>query len=121
MTAQSPTTPAPEHQGVQVRDNPAESRYEVFVDGEHAGFSVYRDVDDVTDDAQRIFHHTVVFDEFGGRGLAGTLTRTALAGSIAAGRRIVAVCPYVKKWVSTHHEFDDSLDPVHPQHLDALR
>lgn len=63
---------------------------------------------------------TVVFDEFGGRGLAGALTREALAGSIAAGRRIVAVCPYVTKWLSTHHEFDASLDPVTPQHLEAL-
>jgi predicted GNAT family acetyltransferase len=67
------------------------------------------------------FYHTVVLDEFGGRGLAGTLTRTALSTSIQAGRRIVAVCPYVKKWLTTHHDFDDATDPVGREHLRALR
>ncbi|WP_114853403.1 GNAT family N-acetyltransferase [Brachybacterium sp. YJGR34] len=120
MTDQHPA-PTPENQDVQVRDAPEQHRFEIHAEGRHAGFSVYHDLDDVTGTAQRIFHHTVVFDEFGGRGLAGTLTRRALEDSVAAGRRIVAVCPYVKKWVSTHHEFDDSLDPVRPQHLEALR
>jgi predicted GNAT family acetyltransferase len=100
-----------------VRDNPDESRFDIFVDGTHAGFSVYKDLGET----QRIFYHTVVLDEFGGRGLAGTLTRTALSTSIQAGRRIVAVCPYVKKWLTTHHDFDDATDPVGREHLRALR
>ena len=104
-------------QEVTVRDNPAKSRFDVLVGDTHAGFSAYQDVGEI----QRIFYHTVVFDDFEGQGLAGTLTRTALGTSIQAGHRIVAVCPYVKKWLSTHHDFDDATDPVGREHLRALR
>ena len=100
-----------------VRDNPDETRFDVFVHDTHAGFSVYKDISE----SQRIFYHTVVFDDFQGQGLAATLTRTALSTSIQAGHRIVAVCPYVKKWLSTHHDFEDAVDPVGREHLRALR
>lgn len=100
-----------------VRDNPDETRFDVFVHDTHAGFSVYKDVGET----QRVFYHTVVFDEFQGQGLAATLTRTALSTSIRAGHRIVAVCPYVKKWLTTHHDFDDATDPVGREHVRALR
>lgn len=110
MTDQDP-------QEITVRDNPGESRFDVLVEGTHAGFSVYKDVGET----QRIFYHTVVFDEFEGRGLASTLTRRALGASVQAGHRIVAVCPYVKKWLSLHHDFDDATDPVGRDHLRALR
>lgn len=102
---------------VAVRDNPEETRFDVLVDGTAAGFSVYKDLGET----QRIFYHTVVFDEFEGRGLASTLTHTALDTSIRAGHRIVAVCPYVKKWLTLHHDFDDSVDAVGREHLRALR
>ncbi|GAB4084971.1 GNAT family N-acetyltransferase [Myceligenerans cantabricum] len=101
---------------VTVRHNPGKSRFDVFVDDTHAGFSQYRDLDEQPA-RQRIFHHTVVFDAFEGHGVAGALTRTALRTSIQTGHRIVAVCPYVKTWLSTHHDFDDATDPAGPEHL----
>ncbi|MBE1584533.1 GNAT family N-acetyltransferase [Nonomuraea angiospora] len=107
-------------QGVTVRDNPEKGRFDILVEGAHAGFSMYKDLG-AAPVPQRIFYHTVVFDEFEGRGLAGILTRTALSTSVQAGHRIVAVCPYVKKWLSRHHDFDDATDPVRPEHLRALR
>ena len=102
---------------VTVRDNPDETRFDVFVHDTHAGISVYKDLGE----SQRVFYHTVVFDEFQRQGLAATLTRTALSASVQAGHRIVAVCPYVKKWLTTHHDFDDATDPVGREHLRALR
>lgn len=111
--------PAPD---VSVVDNPAETRYDVLVDGTLAGFSVYTDVEDAeTGAAQRIFHHTEIRPEHEGQGLASILTRGALTDTVAAGRRIVAVCPYVKRWVQTHHDVDESLDRVRAEHLRALR
>jgi predicted GNAT family acetyltransferase len=104
-------------QEVTVRDNPDESRFDIFVEDTHAGLSAYKDFGET----QRIFYHTVVFDEFEGRGLASTLTRAALSTSVQAGHRIVAVCPYVKKWLSTHDDFDDATDPLGREHLRALR
>ncbi|MCP2267210.1 GNAT family N-acetyltransferase [Promicromonospora thailandica] len=111
------TEQAQDQHGVTVRDNPGESRFDVFVDGTHAGLSAYQDFGET----QRIFYHTEVFDEFEGQGLAAVLTRTALGDSIQAGHRIVAVCPYVKKWLTTHRDFDDATDPLHREHLRALR
>jgi predicted GNAT family acetyltransferase len=105
---------------ITVHDNPDKSRFDILVDGAHAGFSVYKDLG-AASARQRIFYHTVVFDEFEGNGLASVLTRTALGVSVQAGHRIVAVCPYVTKWLATHHDFDDAIDPVGPEHLRALR
>jgi hypothetical protein len=33
----------------------------------------------------------------------------------------VQVCPYVAKYVTSHHDFDDILDPVTPAALDAVQ
>lgn len=30
------------------------------------------------------------------------------------------ICPYVKKWLSSHHDYDSSLDQVRPAHLQAI-
>ncbi|PWH07165.1 N-acetyltransferase [Brachybacterium endophyticum] len=102
-----------------VRDDPDKQRFDVFVGEHHAGFSKYRDLEQ-GGSTQRIFFHTVVFDEYEGRGLASTLTRTALDESIAEGRRIVPVCPYVARWVGNHDEVEDHVDEVTPEHLRAI-
>ncbi|WP_029106389.1 GNAT family N-acetyltransferase [Mycobacterium sp. URHD0025] len=96
----------------EVRNNPEARHYEITVDGEHAGLAAYADSGD-----QRIFYHTEIDDAFGGRGLAGELVDAALTDARAAGKRIVAVCPYVAKYVQKHHDFDDILDPVTPEAL----
>jgi len=94
----------------EIRDVPDAHHYELTVDGEHAGKLLYVDIGD-----QRVFHHTEVDDKFSGRGLAGELVSAGLGDTRAAGKRIVAVCPYVAKYVSRHHDFDDVLDPVTPE------
>lgn len=94
----------------------ASSRYEIRVDGALAGFTAYVDRGE-----QRIFFHTEIGDEFGGRGLAGVLIARALADSRARGRRIVPVCPYVARWVQKHHDVDDVLDPVTPAAFAVVR
>ncbi|MFF3485508.1 GNAT family N-acetyltransferase [Streptomyces sp. NPDC002701] len=107
-------------QGVTVRHHPDKSRFDVLLDDVHAGFSMYEDLG--ADSArQRIFYYTVVFDEFEGRGLDSILARIALDASVRARHRIVAVCPYIKAWLSTHRDFDDAVDPVSPEHVQALR
>lgn len=111
---------------VIVRDNPEHHRFDLLVDGVQAGFSLYTEFAESAEDpenpaAQRIFHHTVVDEAFGGRGLAGVLTREALTASVAAGHRIVPVCPFVVRWLRDHHEVDGSVDRVRPAHLEAVR
>ena len=82
-------------------------RFSISVNGQKVGFVEFADRD-----GQRVFTHTEVLDEFGGRGLATILVDDALTESRDAGLRIVAVCPLVVAFVKKHHEFDDVVDPV---------
>jgi predicted GNAT family acetyltransferase len=85
----------------------ASDRFTIQVDGQKVGFVEY-----VDRDGQRVFTHTEVADEFGGRGLATILVNEALQATRDAGLRIVAVCPMVAAFVNKHHEFADVVDPV---------
>lgn len=96
----------------EVRNIPEARHYEITVDGEHAGIAAYIDSGN-----QRIFHHTKVEEKFGGRGLAGELVSAALTDTRESGKRIVAVCSFVAKYVEKHHDFDDALDPATPEVL----
>ncbi|GEC10730.1 N-acetyltransferase [Streptomyces spinoverrucosus] len=98
-----------------VRHVPERNRYEIQVDGTTAGFTAYRDRGQ-----QRVFHHTRIFEEFSGQGLASRLVRGALDDVRDTGRRVVPVCPYVKKFLAGHDEFDDVTDPVTPDVLEWL-
>lgn len=51
---------------------------------------------------ERIFFHTEVDPEFGGRGLAGLLVRAALADSIRRDLTVVPVCPLFARHLRTH-------------------
>jgi predicted GNAT family acetyltransferase len=82
-------------------------RFSISVDGRKVGFTEY-----VDRDGRRIFLHTEVLDEFGGRGLATILVDEALQFTRDAGLRIVAVCPMVAGFVEKHQEFADAVDPV---------
>ena len=55
---------------VVVRDNPAQHRFEIVVDGAVAGISQYRPEGD-----DLVFTHTKVDDAYEGQGLGSTLVR----------------------------------------------
>lgn len=101
---------------IDVTLDTARHRYDITVDGQAAGSSSYRDTDDAGA-PQRILHHTVIDDAFGGRGLASTLTREAVRQAVDEGFRVVPMCPYVKKWTTTHDDFAEHIDQVTPEHL----
>ncbi len=91
-------------------------RFEIHVDGDMAGLAAYVDAG-----SQRIFYHTQIEDAFAHRGLAARLADEALSQTVEAGLRIVPVCSYIARYVRTHHEFDDAVDPVTPAALEAVR
>lgn len=84
---------------------PEESRYTLTLDGEVIGYAQYRDTD-----TQRVFTHTVVEPEFGGRGFATQLVDAAVADARASGKRIVGACSMVEKWLTKHPELDEFVD-----------
>lgn len=85
-----------------VTDNPAESRYEIRVDGELAGFAHYRSTSEAV-----VFDHTEVDDDREGEGLGGRLARGALNDVRAKGRRVIAECPFIKDWIAKHDDYAD--------------
>lgn len=62
-----------------------------YADDEVAGRTDFRDTD-----GERIFFHTEVEEQYGGRGLASTLIDAALDATATDGLTVVAVCPFVK-------------------------
>ena len=95
--------------------------FEIRVNGDDvAGFTQFVDMPD-TEPAERIFPHTLVKDEYAGQGLASILVREALDQTIADGKRIIAVCPYVKDWVEKHLEYAEYVNKTTKAHLDALQ
>lgn len=88
----------------EVRDNPQASRYELFVDGELAGFADYRIHDDVV-----IFPHTVIAPERRGKGLGDILVEGALEDVRTSGRRVVASCWFVAEFIDARSQYHDLL------------
>ncbi|MEY9259339.1 putative GNAT family acetyltransferase [Brevibacterium epidermidis] len=57
-------------------------------------------------ETERIFHHTVVDEQFGGRGLSKILVAEALEDSRERGVTVVPVCPlFVKKLQETGDDY----------------
>jgi predicted GNAT family acetyltransferase len=86
---------------------PGNSRYTIAVDDKTVGVAEFADRGD-----QRVFYHTVVDPEFGGRGLATILLEEALRAAREEDKRIVPVCSMVGTVLKNHPEFDDITDPV---------
>ncbi|MCW2542532.1 MAG: N-acetyltransferase [Frankiales bacterium] len=79
----------------EVRRDADENRFEMWVDGQLAGFADYRDHEGV-----RAFTHTVIEPAYGGRGLASRLIGVALEETREAGLTVLAICPFVKDYLA---------------------
>ncbi|QMU98022.1 N-acetyltransferase [Microbacterium esteraromaticum] len=105
-----------------VRDLPGESRYVLIDRGEDGtqskeiGEESYVDVGD-----ERVLFHTGVAEEYGGQGLASTLVRAVVDDSVAAGRSIVPVCPYVAAWLPKHPEYQQHVVERRGEHIAAIK
>src|SRR3979409_193132 len=79
---------------VEVRDNPDESRYEVFADGELAGFAEYR-----LHNGRITFIHTEIDPAHEGGGLGSSLARAALDDVKSRGLPVVPLCPFIAGYI----------------------
>ncbi|WP_193610591.1 GNAT family N-acetyltransferase [Nocardioides lijunqiniae] len=86
----------------QVTDAPAQHRFEITADGTLAGFAEYELSDGVMD-----LTHTVVRDEFEGKGIGGTLVKHALDAARDRGLRVVPSCPFVASYIERHPAYAD--------------
>jgi predicted GNAT family acetyltransferase len=89
----------------EVRCEPDQSRYTLWLDGKNAGFVDYR-----SNDREMRFTHTEIDPAQRRRGLAGALVQQALDDvRTKTGLRVVAQCPYVRAWIDRHAEYQDLL------------
>lgn len=86
----------------EITDNAGEGRYEIRVDGGLAGFAEYERRGGAV-----VFTHTEVDPAFEGKGIGSALARGALDDVRAKGDPVVPVCPFIKKWIEKHPDYQD--------------
>jgi predicted GNAT family acetyltransferase len=94
MTAEEPQ--------IVIGDAPERKRFVATVDGEPAGFIVYR-----LRPGLLALIHTEVEERFEGHGLGGRLARFALDQARAEGLAVLPFCPFVNDWMKRHPEYND--------------
>ena len=94
----------------EVRNNPAENRYEVWADGELAGYTQY-----VLPRGRIAFLHTEVYEAYEGMGLGSRLARAALDDARARGLVVMPFCPFIAGFIERH--LDEYRDLVAPEML----
>jgi predicted GNAT family acetyltransferase len=87
-----------------VRNNTAEHRYELTVEG-HLAATYYQIADGVI-----TFVHTEVPDALAGRGVGSKLVKGALDQVRTDGLKVVTQCPFVKAYIEKHAEYADLLN-----------
>jgi len=86
-----------------VRNNTAQQRFELTVDG-HLAAAYYRLADGVI-----TFVHTEVPEALAGRGVGSKLVKGALEQVRTEGLKVVAQCPFVKAYIDKHADYADLL------------
>ncbi|MFB4304457.1 GNAT family N-acetyltransferase [Actinomadura sp. NTSP31] len=86
----------------EITDNAGQGRYEIRVDGDLAGFAEYERRDGAV-----VFTHTEVVPAFEGKGVGSSLARGALDDVRAKGEPVVPLCPFIKKWIDKHADYQD--------------
>lgn len=87
---------------VTVRDNPDQSRYEVYSGENFAGFTTYQR------EGERLsLTHTETEPAFEGQGLARRLVSGALEDARGRGLVVLPYCAYVRKFLAKHPEYVD--------------
>jgi uncharacterized protein len=87
---------------ITVSNVPDKGRWEAREGETLAGLAAYRKADDLV-----IFTHTVVEDDFAGRGVGSSLARAALDAAREQGLRVRPDCPFIAEWISRHPDYDD--------------
>ena len=98
----------------EVRNNPTEYRYEIWVNGELAGYTRY-----LLRRGRIAFIHTEVYEPYEGLGLGSKLARAALDDARARGLMVMPFCPFIADFIERH--LDEYRDLVAPEMLTGDR
>ena len=86
---------------IAVVNNEAASRFEARL-GDAVAFTEYR-----LHEGEIILPHTVVPEEFSGRGVGGKLAEAALSYAREEGLEVVPTCPFIAGYITKHPEWHD--------------
>ena len=86
-------------QTLEVKNNREANRFEAQL-GDQLGIIEYQ----IKHHAY-VFTHTEVPPEFGGKGIADRMARVALDTAKAEGYGVVPLCPFVRKYIQRHPEY----------------
>jgi uncharacterized protein len=97
---------------LRVVDNPAASRFELWVGATRSGVIKYR-----SEPGALLLLHTEVDPAFGGQGLGSKLVAGALDDLRSRGLKLVPLCPFVRSYLRHHREYADLIlrPPTAPQ------
>ena len=93
--------------GIATLNNVTESRYEIRVGDELAGFAEYH-----LRPGKITFTHTEIADEFEGKGMGSKLAVAALDGARADGLLVTPLCPFIAAYIRRHPAYLDIVDPA---------
>ncbi len=104
-----------------ISDNPEAGAFELRDAGRLIGLARYAVVPASEGNAERVvFFHTEVSRAYEGQGLAGRLAAAALDETVASGRTIVPVCPFIKVYLKRHAEYAEHVARPQPADLEAV-
>lgn len=84
---------------LEIIHNPAENRFETWINGELAKL-------DYTEDEHTIvMTHVGVPHEFRGHGVAGAITKAGLEYAKSRSLRVIPMCPYVMAYIRRNPEY----------------
>lgn len=86
---------------LEVKHNEDANRFEVAL-GDQIGEMVYS-----KRTGNYVFLHTEVPKEHGGRGIADKMAKFALETARSEGVKVVPLCPFVKKYIARHPEYEE--------------
>ena len=89
---------------ISVRNNDAESRFEVEGEGQLAVLEYRLRGDRI------VFIHTGVPEPMAGQGIGSALARAGLNFARANGLTVVPYCPFVRSYIERHPEFQDLVE-----------
>ncbi|MFL6162529.1 MAG: GNAT family N-acetyltransferase [Jatrophihabitantaceae bacterium] len=100
---------------IAIHDNPDASRYEAWVDGELAGFAVYRLLP-----GKVVFVHTEVGQAWEGHGVGTVLAGEALDEVRRQGKQVTPLCPFIAGFIHRHPEYVELVDEQHRSAFERL-
>lgn len=89
----------------EVIDNPDQHRFELALDGDDVATAHYR-----IEDGRVVLTHTEVPDAYSGQGVGSRLARGVFDAIRASGRKAVAQCSFMSRFVERHPEYSDIVD-----------